>query len=282
MSRSATKTTDCLRHAEDIISSKLTSALTNRDGPDKITRRVFFLPVRNCELTIKQSTKRVDYTRKFSESQNLSPQPIIQPRISRTRPNEERYAQRLPEDSDAEAKRKTIYAANPDLSYDLKLAREKGASYWTNVLPIKKHGLSLTKSEFPDALCIRKEWDFKNVPSTCSMLVTFFTVSRPKGQYPIIRHNEIRGLFASLISKVGHEVKPYLQLPDNEVFTNSNSTENESIFDISAKESRAVVLSTPSVMSRFSRPMLRQTPLKTPKMLIYYDRCSQPHHTQNS
>ena len=37
----------------------------------------------------------------------------------------------------------------------VKLAREKGASSWLNVLPIQEHGFYLHKSDFRDALALR-------------------------------------------------------------------------------------------------------------------------------
>ena len=61
-----------------------------------------------------------------------------------------------------------IDTTNPDLSYALKIAREKGASSWLNTLPIEKHGVWLTKMDFRDDLVIRYGWDFKIVPSTCA------------------------------------------------------------------------------------------------------------------
>ena len=167
LSRTTPKTTDFLRHGEEIISNNLIPALTNRDSPDEITRRVLSLPVRNGGLAINQPD---DYSRNYSDSQNLSA-PLADPSsdliiLEQDRMKKEIHKERL---KTATKKQNQITdVTNPDISYALKLAREKGASSGQNALPIQKHGLWLTKLEFRDALCIRYRWDFKNVPSTCA------------------------------------------------------------------------------------------------------------------
>ena len=54
LSRTTPKTTDFVRHDEEIICNMLIPGLTNRDSPDEITRRVLSLPVRNGGLAINQ------------------------------------------------------------------------------------------------------------------------------------------------------------------------------------------------------------------------------------
>ena len=196
LSRTTPKTTDFLHHAEEIISNNLIPALTNRDCPDRITRRVLSLPVRNGGLAVNQPA---DYSRNYSDSQNLSAplgdassDLII---LEQDRMKKQMHKERLK--TATQKQKQIIGATNPDLSYALKLAREKGASSWLNALPIEKHGLWLTKLEFRDALCIRYGWDFKNVPSICacgSPFVLSHALHCPKGGYPIIRHNEIRDI----------------------------------------------------------------------------------------
>ena len=73
------------------------------------------------------------------------------------------------------------------------------------------------------------------MPSTfaCgSAFVLSHAIHCPKGGYPIIRHNEIRDLFANLMKRVGHDVEPHLRPLDNETFTNSTCTEDEAKLDI--------------------------------------------------
>ena len=87
--------------------------------------------------------------------------------------------------------------------------------------PLEKHGLWLNKGDFRDALCLRYGWEFKNIPSKCSGGLPFVlshALNCPKGGYPIIRHNEVRDLFADLMRRIAHdvEVEPHLQPLDNE------------------------------------------------------------------
>ena len=72
--------------------------------------------------------------------------------------------------------------------------------------------------------------------------------------------------------KIGHnvEVKPYVQLLDNEIFTNSACTEDEARLDISAKGIWGSRFEHSFMMLGFSTPMLLQTELKTANMHIYY------------
>ena len=222
LSRTTPKTTDFLHHAEEIISNNLIPALTKRDRPDEITRRVLSIPVRNGGLAINQPD---DYSRNYSDSQNLSAplddassELIIQ---EQDRMKKEIHKERLK--TATQKQNQIIGATNPDLSYALKLASETSASSWLNALPIEKHGLWLTKSEFRDALYIRYGWDFKIVPSTCafgSPFVLSHALHFPKGGYPIIRHNQILDLFANSMKKVGDEIEAHLQPLDNETFTN--------------------------------------------------------------
>ena len=93
LSRTTPKTIDFLPHAEEIINNNLIPALTNRDCPDKITRRVLSLPVRKSGLAINQPSV---YRRIYSDSQNLSA-PLVRPHKSGTRPNQERDPQRDPQ-----------------------------------------------------------------------------------------------------------------------------------------------------------------------------------------
>ena len=102
----------------------------------------------------------------------------------------------------------------PDEKYAMKLSREKGASCWLNVLPLKKYHFDLTKSEFRDGIALRYGWEPVKLPSICACNEPF-TVSHalhcPKGGYTHIRHNDIRDSFANLLNEVCDEVEPCLQ-----------------------------------------------------------------------
>ena len=56
----------------------------------------------------------------------------------------------------------------PKKSYRaLDLAAEKGASTWLTVIPPKEMGFNLNKREFKDALRLRYNWPFSDIPSKC-------------------------------------------------------------------------------------------------------------------
>ena len=46
--------------------------------------------------------------------------------------------------------------------------REKGASSWLSVLPLRDHGFTLNKEEFRDALALRYNRTVTNLPSKCA------------------------------------------------------------------------------------------------------------------
>ena len=93
------------------------------------------------------------------------------------------------------------------------LAQEKGASMWLTVLPLQQHGFSLHKSEFCDALCLRYGWCPPYLTDFCLCSERFtidHSLSCPTGGFPTIRHNELRDVFASILSDVCHDFEEVL------------------------------------------------------------------------
>jgi len=84
-------------------------------------------------------------------------------------------------------------------------ASEKGASSWLTVIPLKDLGYDLNKGEFRDALKLRYNWEFSDIPKRCAC-GDFFDVDHAmtckNGGFIIQRHNEIRDLEAALLSTV--------------------------------------------------------------------------------
>ncbi len=195
-------------------------------------RSVLSLPIRNGGLAINQPD---DYSRTFSDSQTLSA-PLNDPSADLVIVKKNRMKTDFHKGYMKTAMQKSNHGPRelrPTIHIE---AREEER---LNALPIGKHGLWLTKSEFRDALCFRYGWDFQKVPSACACGSPYFlslALHCLKGRYPVITQNKIRDLFNQVLKKVGHDVgiEPHLQRFDNETFTNSTCTEDEACLDIPA------------------------------------------------
>ena len=112
---------------------------------------------------------------------------------------------------------------SPDLLQAVQQTRDKGASSWLNAIPIEEHGLPLNNQEFGDFLCLRYNLPLPNLPSYCAcgkMFSVDHALSYKKGGFIAQRHDTIRDLLTSHISKVCRNVETELLLQplDNEVF----------------------------------------------------------------
>ena len=92
----------------------------------------------------------------------------------------------------------------------------RSQSSWLSVPPITDHGFHLHKGAFRDALCLRCGWQPFRLPQSCicgASLTVDHAMICHKGDFPTIRHNEIRDLSASLLNEVCHNVgiEPSLQ-----------------------------------------------------------------------
>ena len=107
-------------------------------------------------------------------------------------------------------------SASSELQRVIALASEPGASSWLTCRPLQRHGFTLTKSEFRDAVCLRFNWLPVRLPSLCACGQQFtvsHSLSCPTGGFPSIRHNKVRDLTARLLRRVAHQVavEPHLQ-----------------------------------------------------------------------
>ena len=121
----------------------------------------------------------------------------------------------------------------------------KGASSWLNAVPLEEQGLALNKQQFRDSLCLRYNLQLADLPSHCAC-GDRFTVSHAlsckKGGFVAQRHDGIRNLLTSVLSKVckNVEVEPHLLPIDNEVFDlRSTVTSHEARLDIKAGRLRS-------------------------------------------
>ena len=90
------------------------------------------------------------------------------------------------------------------------LAREKGATNWLSVIPLKGMDFELNKREFCDAVRLRYDWPIPDKPSIC-VCGSLFTVDHAmickRGVLVIQRHNEIRDLQAELLDMACYDVQ---------------------------------------------------------------------------
>ena len=104
----------------------------------------------------------------------------------------------------------------PSMHSSVMLAQEKGASNWLSCLPLRSHNFVLHKTAFRDAIALRYHWLPSACPTSCACGHSFtieHALSRPKGRFPSLIHNEVRDLTANLLSEVCNNVviEPHLQ-----------------------------------------------------------------------
>ena len=106
----------------------------------------------------------------------------------------------------------------------MEIAKEKGASSWLTTLPIEEHGFALHKGAFRDAICLCYGWRPSRLPAECVCGKSFsvdHALSCSRGEYPSLRHNELRDLTAQLLSETCPNVstEPELQPLSGESLT---------------------------------------------------------------
>ncbi|XP_068704061.1 uncharacterized protein [Montipora foliosa] len=122
----------------------------------------------------------------------------------------------------------------------LELAQEKGSSVWLTVLPLQEQGFNLSKREFRDAVKLRYDWPFDDIPSICACGENF-TVDHAmickRGGFVIQRHNELRDLEADLLSMVCSdvEVEPVLQDITEEQLSRGSNRAHDARLDVRAR-----------------------------------------------
>jgi len=96
------------------------------------------------------------------------------------------------------------------------LTTQKGASSWHTVLPIRDMNFDLNKSEFPDAVKLRCDWEVSDMPPVC-VCGYHFNVDHAmickRGGFVIQCHNKLRDFEAEMLRMVcnGVGIEPVLQ-----------------------------------------------------------------------
>ena len=130
----------------------------------------------------------------------------------------------------------------PQKAKHLDLICKKGCSAWLTSLPLKEFGFVLNKQEFTDALHLRYNLPFRNMPSYCSCgnknSLDHALICK-KGGFVAMRHNQIRDLTVNLLTEGGcKDVKPeppLLPLSGETFNLKSTNTSPDARSDISAR-----------------------------------------------
>ena len=81
------------------------------------------------------------------------------------------------------------------------LVQERGSSVWLTVLPLQEQGFNLSKREYRDAVKLRYDWPFDDIPSICACGENFtvdHAMNCKREGFVIQRHSELRDLKADL------------------------------------------------------------------------------------
>ena len=236
-----TRTTPNICHLinelEDIIRMNFLPALTGRPPLNNTERDLLSLPARlggigivnpsRCNHNYQSSMKITEPLQKaiLSSSQTYSTDTVSEQYQNK------RNTRKQLENSQRQLQEEIKKSSTPTFLRAIELAEEKGVSSWLTAVPLREYGFDLHKGAFRDAMALRYGWKPADLPTSCvcgSRFSVEHALSCPRGAFPIIRHNEIRDLTASVLTEVCHDVRvePNLQPITQE--TLSASTANTS------------------------------------------------------
>ena len=205
-----------LREIEDVIRMKLLPSLTGRPPLNNIERDLLSLPARLGGIGIvnpSKSNHNLDASKKVTEPLQRailsSSQVNSYETISQQHQNKQDVQRQL-HDSQRLLQEEIKKSSTATLLRAIELAEEKGASSWLTAIPLREYGFNLHKSAFRDAIALRYGWTPVDLPTSCvcgSRFSVEHALSCPRGAFPIIRHNEIRDLTASVLTEVCHDVR---------------------------------------------------------------------------
>lgn len=220
-----------------MIQSRLLPALTGRPPLNCTERDLLSVPAKHggigmvnptscdCNYEISRKITVLPVQEVLSKSQSYSVETISAQCESKRESQKQRNEQNIQKCADLKTH------LQPSQLKAIELAGERGASAWITTLPLKEFGFSLHKRAYRDALCLRYDWPPQALPATCVCGAHFsveHALSCPRGAFPIIRHNEVRDLTASLLTEVCHDVRIEPELQPLEGESMSYATANTS------------------------------------------------------
>ena len=129
----------------------------------------------------------------------------------------------------------------PQTKRCVEIACEKGASNWLSVLPLKRQGFTLNRSQFMDAINLRYYRELRGLPTTCACNQTFtitHALNCKRGGFIHMRHDNIRDFLAGLLQIVQNDVEtepPLQPLRTDVIPTEIGNAADEARLDIRAK-----------------------------------------------
>ena len=226
-----------LTDLEDIIQSNLLPALTGWPPLSIIERNLLSLPARHggiglvnpttCDHSYETSRKITELPvhEVLSRSYSYSIETILAQSQIKCEAQKQINDQNIQKCADLETH------VQPVQLKAVELAGERGASAWITTLPLREFGFDLHKRAYRDAPALRYGWPPQALPTTC-VCGSHFSVEHallcPRGAFPIICHNEICDLTASLLTEVCHDVTVELELQPIDGELMSNTTANSS------------------------------------------------------
>ena len=232
---------------DDALRTELLPALTSRPPPNDQEFALFALPARHGGLGVRLPSKNAE--REFQSSELITSSLTNNILDQNQEYGYDTIANQLQMKADVSKNNREQNTKEADEIFShltvlqqktVVQAKEKGASTWLTVLPLRDHGFTLRKAAFHDALALRYGWTPSNLPSKCDCDNTFtveHALSCRKGGFPTLRHNEIRDLTVNLLTEACSEVciEPNLQPVTPEQLSGATAnTQDGARLDVSA------------------------------------------------
>ncbi len=121
------------------------------------------------------------------------------------------------------------------------MAGEKGSSNWMAVIPLKRQGFALNRTQFTDAINLRYHRELKGLPSVCACSHKYnitHALNCSRGGFIHMRHDNIRDFLAGLLKKTQTDVQtepPLQPLRTGQIQSDIGNTADGARLDIRAK-----------------------------------------------
>jgi len=213
---------ELLKSLEDSIRSHLIPALMSRPPPSDSTRALLSLPSRlgGIGLSNPAEHSQTEYAASVKVTASLTEAILLQDTdytinimSAQISAKQEVLSHNCEVSTAATSSLKETLSSY--LVRAMTLASEKGASNGLTNLPIEERGFALHKGAFHEAMALRYDWNPSRTLTNCECGKKFFVehaFTCSKGEFPILRHNEIRDLTANLLTEVCHDVCVELDL----------------------------------------------------------------------